>query len=118
MDTVLIWIEDNRYLAIAILTGIFLLIAILLGILRKKKPDTIDVDVILSALGKGNIQAVRFVRNKINVEVRDVKRTDMEMLKSSGAVGINLVGNKIKFYYEEANEKVYESLLQVFEERA
>ncbi len=80
---------------------------------RHKKPSLPDVDAIISALIKENIESIDYQRNKLVIKVRRAKDVDLEALKATGAIGINVVGNKIKFYYEENNETIYQSLKQV-----
>lgn len=104
-------LTQTQLLIIAII--VFILILILILILRKQKrktPDLPDTKNILQAIGKDNIQAIDYTRHKIVVKTYDVKKCNLNALKETGAVGINVVGPTIKFYYPTDNEKVYQSL--------
>ncbi len=93
------------------LAAVFLLFIILIIRHQKKsKPAEIDVQAIMTALGKDNIKTVEFKRQKIVVAVKQYRAVDLEALKTSGAVGINVVGNTIKFYYEHNNEQIVEAM--------
>lgn len=101
-------------LAFAIIT-IFIILLIVILKARKPKSKPLEPTQILLAFGEENIEDITFKRNKINIKVIDVKKTDMERLKAEGAVGINIVGDVIKFYIEEDNEKLYQSLKDAIE---
>ncbi len=77
---------------------------------RDRKTKLPSTSAILTALDEDNIESVEFVRHKIVVKVKKASDANLQALKKTGAVGINVVGNKIKFYYEENNEKIYEAL--------
>ena len=103
-----------QYLLIGAIIVLFITLTILFVIKsRHKKPSLPDVDAIISALIRENIESIDYQRNKLVIKVRRAKDVDLDALKSTGAIGINVVGNKIKFYYEENNEAIYQSLKQV-----
>ncbi len=77
---------------------------------RKQKPELPKVESIVSALGKSNIAATEYIRHKINIRVHDHHTVDLEALKATGAIGINVVGKTLKFYYEADNEAIYEAI--------
>ncbi len=93
------------------------IVVVLIGfivILTKRKKDesnlSVDTKHILQAIGKDNIDTIEYSRHKIVVKTHDVKQCNLQALKETGAVGINVVGPIIKFYYPTDNDKVYESL--------
>ena len=103
----------NEWILIGVAIGVFTLSLLLMLIrLRAKgtKDKLPDVKDLIACFGKDNIRSIAFVRHKINVTVNQVMETDMVRLKGLGAVGINLVGQRIKFYFEQDNEKIYEAL--------
>ena len=103
----------NEWILIGISIGVFTLslLVMLLRLRFKGRKDKLpDVGALVDCFGKDNIRSIAFVRNKINVTVKNVIATDMVSLKNLGAVGINLVGQRIKFYFDQDNEKIYEAL--------
>ncbi len=103
----------NEWILIGVAIGVFTLslIVMILRLRAKASKDKLpDVGALVACFGEENIQSIAFVRHKINVTVNNVMATDMVRLKALGAVGINLVGQRIKFYFEQDNEKIYEAL--------
>ena len=98
------------YIAAGLLLVTALIIILIVTINRSKKEEPIDINNILNAFGKDNIKTIAFIRNKINVTLHDVKAADMNALKASGAVGINIIGDKVKCYFKEDNETIYDAL--------
>ncbi len=94
----------------AIVIVLLLLTVVIIKKSKQKKVDLPDVDAIFTALKKDNIESIEYQRSKLVIKVRRAKDVDLEALKETGAIGINVVGNKIKFYYDEDNEKIYQSL--------
>ncbi len=110
-------LEMNHYILI---TGVALLLVglvIILLTLAKKPKATVDVKALYETLDEADIQSVTFERHKINVTVKRPRDIEMESLKEAGATGVNVVGKKIKFYFETDNEAVYQALLEMMEER-
>ena len=75
------------------------------------KVSIIDFDLFLT-VKKENIKSVDLIRNKIVLLVKDLNVIDMEQLKLSGASGITVVGDKIKFFVKdnETTQKVYDNI--------
>lgn len=107
----------DNILIIGIVSLIILLLIVLIIIKRPKKdkPLVLETKAITDTFGKDNIKSIDFIRNKIVVEVKDNKRVDLEQLKSMHVEGINVVGNKVKFYFEKDTEILYEQLKNDFE---
>lgn len=104
-------LTDTQLLIIVLSVFIFLLLIVLVLIRKKSQsPRLPDTKHILEAIGKDNIQAIDYVRHKIVVKTYDIKQCNLNALKDTGAVGINIVGPTIKFYYPTDNEKVYKNL--------
>mgnify|MGYP000087701943 CR=1 FL=1 len=110
-------LEMSHYIIIGGVALLLVGLIIILFSLRRPSKRTVDVERLYETLNEGTIQSVSFVRNKINVTVKRPRDIDMEALKDAGAVGVNVVGKKIKFYFETDNEAVYQSLLETMEER-
>ncbi|MFH5882479.1 hypothetical protein [Liberiplasma polymorphum] len=108
-------------LELSIIIGIVLLVLLISLLLFKKlkkpAPKKLDIAIILNAFGDNNIEEISFKRNKINVKIKDMKHTNMQLLKAEGAVGINIVGDTIKFYVEEKNEEIYQALKEALERK-
>ena len=107
--------ETTHYIIIASILVVILLFLLIIKIQKKPKKKTILIEDIATAFGKENILKLDFVRNKLNVTVKDFKKADMNALKEAGATGINIVGDKIKLYFEEDNESIYQALKQALE---
>ncbi len=107
--------EPIIYTLIAVATIIVLVVVFFVARMKIKRRPGLDVDVIFMALGEDNIREIDFKRSKINVTLKNHKNADKEALKAAGATGINVVGNKIKFYFDEDTETVYESLRERYD---
>lgn len=97
--------ELYHYLLIAL--GVIVIGVILFLIFRKKTPQTksYDMEAITSLLDKNNIESISFIRNKIVINFSDVTKFNAKMLHENGALGINIIGDKVKFYFDGGNEK-------------
>lgn len=90
------------YIAIpAILLLVLLLVFILINITKKEK---IQPNEILELFKKQEVKKVEYIRNKVVVHFIDVSTFDVEKLKEYGATGINIIGDKLKFYFEKENQ--------------
>lgn len=109
-------LETILYSALAL--TLILTIGLLIR-LRRKKPSRpkANTQAIIRALGIDNILDVSFKRDKVNVQVKDYRQTDLNALKEAGCVGINVVGDTIKYYLEEDNENHYKALLADLERK-
>ena len=109
-------VETILYIVIGII--LFLLILIFI-IVKKRKPKVKVVDAlpIIEAIGKDNILDVSFKRNKVNIQVKDHTLVKLDKLKEAGCVGINIVGDTIKYYLETDNETHYKALLAEIERK-
>ncbi len=104
---------ETQYLVPSIIFLVAVMLLIILFIRRHKsktKQSLVEVSVIIEALGKDNIKTIAFQRHKIVVAVERYRSVDLEALKNTGAIGINVVGNTIKFYYENNNEQIAEAM--------
>ncbi len=107
-------LETLHYILIT--AGVIILGLLIILFIKKRSKKTLtlpNVEGILHALGKENINHIDFQRHKLVVTVNKSKTIDLEALKATGAVGINVVGNKVKFYYEQDNEALYEALKEI-----
>ncbi len=110
--------DPLQYAIIAGITiGVLVVIFIIANAKFKKRPQ-LDIDAIIDAIGKQNVREVSYKRNKINVVLLDHKKTNKEALKQAGAVGINVIGNKIKFYFDDDTEIIYEHLKDRYDANA
>ncbi|MFW6299211.1 MAG: hypothetical protein ACOC14_05975 [Bacillota bacterium] len=104
-----------------IITAAAILITGLLIVLitvKKKPKSTVDVQSLYETLEEGTIESINFTRSKINATVKRPRDVNLDALKEAGAVGVNVVGKKIKFYFEEENEAVYQALLETMKEKS
>lgn len=76
----------------------------------KPSPEAMDAQKLIDAFKADNIVRVTFVRNKLNVLVQDHRRVNHDALKAQGAIGINIVGDTIKLYFDGDNEAIYEQV--------
>ena len=94
--------------------GFVIIVLIILGlffIIRKPKKTTHqDVSVIVDSFGEDNIKHIEFKRNKINIVTINHQKVDYDKLKESGVIGINIVGDTVKFYFEKDNEEIFNAL--------
>lgn len=90
------------------------IIVILLIIKNKKKTSKVEVESLLVLFKKDNIEKIDLIRNKIVVFFIDVTMFDHEGLKQLGASGINIIGDKVKFYFEDdkTTKLIYDKLKQ------
>ncbi len=106
-------IPIETYLPIAIAIGLLIMIITSIVIYRKYKVkpiSLIEVDLLISCFNEDNIKDVTFIRNKINITTINPKKVNYDKLKEEGVLGINIVGDTVKFYFEENNDLVFESL--------
>lgn len=86
---------------------------------KSKKPKQIPINTraIIEALGSDNIVGVSFKRDKVNVQVKAHQKVQLQALKEAGCVGINVVGDTIKYYLDKDNETHYKALLAELERK-
>ena len=96
--------ETYMYIIFGVVAVILIAIITLLITSKKSKQSNIDARQIIDLLDKTNIVSVDFIRNKIVIEFKDVTQFDGQALKDSGALGINIVGDKVKFYFDDTND--------------
>jgi len=109
-------LELWHYLVMAGVVAVILLVIIIVVKTKKPKSKPIDVNQLYETLNQGTIENIDFIRNKINVTVKRPRDISLESLQEAGAVGVNVIGKKLKFYFEENNEEVYQALLETKEE--
>jgi len=105
---------DPRILTIFIILGVVIVVAITVPLLKKKK-NVITYDELTELLNIDLVTKIEYIRNKIVVTFKDINKFDIEKLKDVGAKGINIVGDKVKFFvYDEAtkNEIIYNQLIE------
>ena len=111
--------ELYHYLLIAF--GVVVLLVILFMVFKNKKIKTKDYDLelIFELLDKSNIITIEFIRNKIVIVFKNVTKFNTNKLHKNGALGITIVGDKVKFYFDGGNEKNYEifNILKSYIER-
>lgn len=94
-------------------------IGVLTFLYFKKKNNVIEeiinISDIIELIDKNNVQKVSFVRNKIVLDLNDYRLINLDALKDIGAVGITVVGDKIKFYFEKDNELIYKEITKYIE---
>ena len=80
---------------------------------RTNKKNSIDVSEITTLFDKNNVFNLEYIRNKIVVSFNDISLFNVEELHSKSVKGINVVGDKIKFYVsdnDEINESIYKAI--------
>ncbi|MFW5914079.1 MAG: hypothetical protein ACOCSM_03350 [Bacillota bacterium] len=111
-------LELSHYI---IISGAALIIAGLIIILitvKRKPKSVVDVQSLYETLDEGTLESVTFTRNKINATVKRPRDINLDAIKEAGATGVNVVGKKIKFYFEKENEAVYQALLEMMKEKS
>ena len=98
------------YIMIGAAVLVLFLVVVVIVIWRIRQSPGTDVQAILDALGVGNVATVQFKRNKIHATLKDYNASNPQALKAAGAVGVNVVGNVAKFYFEDDTEAVYDAL--------
>jgi phosphotransferase system IIB component len=111
--------ELYQYLLIAF--GVVVLLVVLFMVFKNKKIETkdYDLDLIFELLDKSNIITIEYIRNKIVLMFKDVTKFNTSKLHENGALGITIVGDKVKFYFDGGNEKNYDifNMLKSYIER-
>jgi len=114
-------IMEDYIVYIAIGSVLLTIISIIILVVNKKEyqqKNRFDLAEILPLFDNDNILNIEFIRNKIVVYLKDINDFDAKMLHLKGAIGITVVGNKIKFYVSdsiEVNEEVYNKLKEFIE---
>jgi len=107
---------DKYLIYIALGFVVITLVVIIYIVLRKKSnklDKTIDISMILALIDVDNVIKVEYIRNKIVLSFKDITIFNVEGLHKNGATGINVVGDKVKFFVEgsnELNESIYYSI--------
>ena len=108
MDKYLIYIA----LGLVIITSA-VIIYIVIRKKTKKSENTIDISMILALIDADNVIKVEYIRNKIVLSFKDITMFNVKGLHKNGATGINVVGDKVKFFVEgsnDLNESIYYSI--------
>ncbi|MFP4078805.1 MAG: hypothetical protein ACOCU5_03175 [Bacillota bacterium] len=111
-------LELSHYILISALALIIAGLLITLITFKKKPKAVVDVKSLYESLNEGGLESVTFTRNKINATVERPRDINLDAIKEAGAVGVNVVGKKIKFYFEKENEAVYQALLETMKEKS
>ena len=96
--------------------AVVMLVVVINFVARKKisnKKDALDVSEITELFDKENILNIEYTRNKIVISFKDITLFNAEELHNRGVKGINIVGDKIKFYVDdenEVNENIYKAI--------
>jgi len=109
---------ENYLIYIGIIIAVLVIVVIVFLIKDKKVKTSINMDEIVTLFNKNDVVNVEFIRNKIVINFKDVTKFDIDLLHSTYAKGITIVGDKIKFYVSEdfkTNEKVFYSIKQFIE---
>ncbi len=110
--------ETYQYVLIAVAVIIVIGVAILVLKKPKQKTKGYELPEIINLLDKSNIEKIDYIRNKIVINFKDVTKFDTEQLQTSGALGIAIVGDKVKFYFDggnEVNQQIFEELSKYIE---
>jgi hypothetical protein len=103
-----------------LIPGILIIGFIVYLLLRSPKKTTkaIDVSKITEILDPSNIQKIEFIRNKIVLHTIDINQFDVDTLHQKGALGISIVGDKVKFYFDggpQKNQDMYNLIKEYLE---
>ncbi|MFP4286573.1 MAG: hypothetical protein ACLFRI_02645 [Candidatus Izemoplasmataceae bacterium] len=113
-----ITLETILYGIIAfVLIGLVISVIVLKSKSSYPKRPLLNTDKIIDAVGKENILEIFFKREKVNIVVKDYAQVKIDQLKEAGCIGINIVGNTIKYYVESDNETHYKALLADLERK-
>lgn len=106
---------DIKIIVAGLLLVILIIAVIVLIFLRKSNKEVItyDIHAITVLLDKNNIRKIDFIRNKIVIDFINIDLFNPEELQKSGAKGMSIVGDKIKFYIEGTNDQTYNLYLQL-----
>ena len=110
----------DLYLYLLLGVVVIVLALVLFFVFRKptKNEKVYDLSEIKNLLDKSTVLNINYIRNKIVIEFEDVNNFDTESLLVYGALGINIVGDKVKFYLDggnDKNEKVFKELKRYIE---
>lgn len=111
----------DLYQYILIAFGAIIIITTVSVVLLKKEKNVFkdqDLESIFDLFDIDNINTIEFVRNKIVINFIDVNLFNVEELHNKGALGISIVGDKVKFYFDGGNEKnldIYNQLKKYIE---
>lgn len=100
---------DIQILVILAVLAIIIVVTVVI-LLNRNKKVVVSYDNIVRLFENVSVESIGFVRNKIVVEFKDVAKFDVDLLKQEGGKGINIVGDKVKFFVsddKEVNEAVY-----------
>lgn len=100
---------DIQILVILAVLAIIIVVTVAI-LLNRNKKVVVSYDNIVRLFENVSVESIGFVRNKIVVEFKDVAKFDVDLLKQEGGKGINIVGDKVKFFVsddKEVNEAVY-----------
>jgi len=96
--------ELYHYIIIAIAV-ILVVTAIVVFTKKKQKPQKeYDLTAIYKLLDKDIIESIEYIRNKIVINFKDVNQFDTNSLHEKGALGITIVGDKVKFFFDGGND--------------
>ena len=108
---------DIRIIAIGIIILVVTIINVIF-MLKTKDKKTINFDALITLFKDQEINNIDYIRNKIVVTFNNVSKFDLERLKEQGAKGINVVGEKIKFFVSDdnkQNQELYDQLTRTIE---
>ncbi len=92
-----------------IIVPIILIIIVMVIFIKKTKKPTINIDWLLTILGKNNITEVTKTNNRIAITFTNLKVVDLESLKTQ-TKGVFVKGNKIVVTFLNNQDEIYESL--------
>jgi hypothetical protein len=104
------YLMDTLYIVFAGIGAVVLIIILVLILSGKKKdkPKEIEFDELRRLITSGEVKKIDFIRNKIVLYVKDGNTFDVEKLHKAGVKGMQVVGDKIKFYFDgDRNEEMF-----------
>lgn len=112
---------NPTHAAIAVAVAL-LVVGVLMYLLRRlasrPKQKPLDASTMAQVFANTSIKNIRFVRNKIVVDLVSIEDFDAKTLHDAGALGISIVGDTVKFYIDgppEANEALFHELKRQLE---
>lgn len=85
---------------------------------KSRNKETMNYGNIIDLFDKGNISNIEYIRNKIVVTFKSIEKFNVEALKEVGAKGINVIGDKLKFFVSDdnkKNEEIYKEINKTIE---
>lgn len=120
IDQVKELIQEQPLLIGGIALALILIVVVIIIVRRnrKEKPKEIFHSELKEIIQTEDVNKIDFVRNKIILYVKDGNTFDVNKLHDSGVKGIQVVGDKIKFYFDDdRTKKMYHQMKEWIEEK-